>query len=75
MATRIYILFRSSFRYSAAPNIAHETVDGVKTLCGRRVADAATTEPDDNDLDPDCIVCRRIARRLRASAEAGATQP
>ena len=34
----------------------------IKTLCGRKVADAATVEPDSNDLDPDCNICRRIVR-------------
>lgn len=66
--TRFYVLFNSSFRYDAAPNISHETIDQEKTLCGRRVKDAATFEPDDNDLDPDCIVCRRAARRLKTAA-------
>jgi hypothetical protein len=62
---RTYVLFNSSFRYENAPNISHETIDGVKTLCGRKVADAATNEPDSNDLDPDCNVCRRVAQALR----------
>jgi hypothetical protein len=71
--TRYYVLFRSSFAYESAPNIDHETIDKVKTLCGRNVADAETFEPDDNDLDPGCIVCRRKAQKLkvqRAAAEA-----
>jgi hypothetical protein len=59
---RTYVLFNSSFRHESAPNISHETIDGVKTLCGRLVADAATVEPDSNDLDPDCNTCRRIVR-------------
>lgn len=63
---RTYVLFSSSFRYESAPNISHETVDGVRTLCGRKVADAATNEPDSNDLEPDCIICRRAARKREA---------
>ena len=62
---RTYVLFSSSFRYEAAPNISHETIDGVRTLCGRLVSDAATVEPDSNNLDPDCIVCRRALDRTR----------
>lgn len=62
--TRTYVLFTSSFRCESSPNISHETVDGVRTLCGRSVESAATVEPDDNDLDPDCIVCRRAAQRM-----------
>lgn len=71
--TRYYMLFNSSFRYEAAPNISHEapTATSEKTYCGRKVADAATFEPDDNDLDPDCIVCRKAARRSRATQTAG----
>lgn len=56
---RTYVLFRSSFRYEAAPNISHETIDGAKTLCGRRVSNAETVETDTNNLEPDCIICRR----------------
>jgi hypothetical protein len=63
----IDVLFNSSFRYDGADNISCATVDGQKTFCGRRVADAATTEPDDNDLDPDCITCRNAARKRRAT--------
>jgi hypothetical protein len=65
--TRIYVLFNSSFRYESAPNISHETGDGVKTFCGRLVSEAAAVEPDNNDLDPDCIICRRVSRRRSAS--------
>ena len=68
--TRTYVLFRSSFAYEAAPNISHETVDGVKTLCGRRVADAETVEPDNNDLDPDCIACCRVLKARAKKAPA-----
>ena len=73
MSTRYYVLFRSSFRYEAAPNISHETLDRVRTLCGRRVEDAETLEPDENDLEPDCGSCRRALDRLRRTA-AGAPQ-
>ena len=62
---RTYVLFRSSFRCESAPNISHETLDGIHTLCGRLVADAATVEPDSNDLDPDCRVCYRASLRLK----------
>ena len=68
MAVRIYVLFRSSFRYEAALNISHETLDKVRTLCGRKVSDAETVEPDDNDLEADCNVCRKASLRLRAIA-------
>ncbi len=64
---RTYVLFHSSFRYERADNIAHETVDGVKTLCGRKVADAATLEHDDNDIEPDCCTCRRAARARKVT--------
>lgn len=63
--TRIYVLFASSFRCETSPNISHETPDGVRTYCGRLVANAATVEPDDNDLEPDCNVCRRASLRAR----------
>lgn len=69
MATeRYYVLFQSSFRYESAPNISHETVDKVRTLCGRKVADAETFEPDSNGLEADCNICRKSSRRLRAKA-------
>lgn len=64
---RFYCCFTSSFRGDAAPCISHETVDNVKTLCGRLVADAATLEDDDNNLDPDCRVCYHASVKLRAS--------
>ena len=73
-AVRIYCVFNSSFRYDAAPCISHETIDGVRTLCGRKVADAATLEPDSNDLDPDCNVCRRIVRARKVTAHAQAQE-
>jgi hypothetical protein len=64
---RYYVVFNSSFRYDAAPCISHETESETaeRTYCGRIVADAATFEPDSNDLDPDCITCRRISRARR----------
>jgi len=68
-AERFYVLFTSSFRYDSSPNLSHETVDKVRTLCGRKVSDAATLEPDSNDLEPDCIVCRRVARKARDLAD------
>lgn len=61
---RFYVLFASSFRCESAPNISHETVDKLRTLCGRKVSDAATFEPDDNNLEPDCIPCRKAAHKL-----------
>lgn len=69
---RTYVLFRSSFRYESAPNISHETIDGVKTLCGRKVADAETNEPDSNDLEPDCRTCARIANIAKQRQQAKA---
>nr|HEX4314030.1 hypothetical protein [Kofleriaceae bacterium] len=41
----------------------------MKTLCGRLVSAAETNEPDDNDLDPDCNVCRRAAQKLKIKAK------
>lgn len=66
--TTIFVLFRSSFRHESAPNISHVTVDDVKTLCGRLTSAAETREPDDNDLDPDCIPCRKAWRKLHPKA-------
>ncbi len=66
---RWYCLFYSSFRFESAPNISHETIDKVRTLCGRRVADAETLESDDNNLEPDCASCRRALARLRKAAK------
>lgn len=65
-ALRFYVLYRSSFRYETAPNISHETIDKIRTLCGRKVSDAETFEPDDNDLEPDCIICRKSVAKLKA---------
>lgn len=66
---RYYVVFETSFRGDSQPCISHETASTTagegKTYCGRNVADAATFEPDGNDLDPDCNICRRKARRLK----------
>lgn len=62
---RYFVLFASSFRYESAPNISHETVDKVRTLCGRKVDDAATFDTDSNGLEADCNVCRKAAAKLR----------
>jgi hypothetical protein len=62
---RYYVLFASSFRCESAPNISHETIDKVRTLCGRKVADAATFEPDDNNLEPDCLRCAAALARMK----------
>ena len=67
--TRTYVCFASAFRGDAAPCISHETVDGVKTLCGRRVSDAATVERDNQNHDPDCRVCYRAGNRLKINKE------
>lgn len=67
---RYYVLYTSSFRCESAPNISHETESATsdKTYCGRKVADAATFEPDENNLEPDCIVCRKAARNRTGAA-------
>lgn len=62
---RYYVFFASSFRYKAAPNIDHETIDKVRTLCGRKVSDAATFEPGSNDLESGCRICAKAAAKLR----------
>lgn len=62
---RNYVLFYSAFRSERADNISHETIDRTYTLCRRLVSDAATFEPDTNGLEPDCISCRHVLRRLR----------
>lgn len=61
---RYYVVFASSFRSDAAPCISHETIDKVRTLCGRKVDDASTLEPDSNNLEPDCGSCRRALAKL-----------
>lgn len=72
-AERYYVLFRSSFRYKSALNISHETIDKQRTLCGRKVSDAETFEPDSNDLPPDCRICARAIERIRKSSAATQT--
>lgn len=62
---RYYVVFASSFRSDTTPCISHETVDKVRTLCGRKVSDAETFEPDSNNLEADCNTCRRKSLRLR----------
>jgi hypothetical protein len=62
---RYYVLFTSSFRRESSPNISHETIDKVRTLCGRKVADAATFEPDSNNLEPDCRICAKAVAKLK----------
>lgn len=62
---RYYVVFKSSFRSNATPCISHETVDKKRTLCGRKVSDAATLEPDSNNLEADCNICRRASKKLR----------
>jgi hypothetical protein len=67
---RYYVLFASSFRSDATPCISHETIDKEKTLCGRKVSDAETFEPDNNNLEPDCRKCAAALARLRSRAPA-----
>jgi len=57
-------------------NIAHETIDGVKTLCGRAVNGNAQIESDERDWnDPDCRSCRRVLhKRTKASGALPAAQ-
>lgn len=59
---RNYVLFASAFRYDAAPNIAHVTLDGVRTLCGR--TGWATEEGWQDDVQPDCKRCDRALAAL-----------
>jgi hypothetical protein len=68
VSTRYFCNFASVFRSESTPCICHETFDRVKTLCGRNVADAAAFDEDNNDLEADCIVCKKKARKLRAAA-------
>lgn len=70
MTVRWFCLFTSSFRCQSAPNISHETIDKVRTLCGRKVDDAATLEEENReDAPPDCLICRRVGDRLRKATE------
>lgn len=66
MKTRYGVCFARAFRGDSADCISHETIDKIKTLCGRLVADAITCESDDNNIDPDCRICRRAIDKLRA---------
>lgn len=66
---RWYVVFRSSLRGDSASCISHETTDKVRTLCGRSVEVAETLESDTNNLEPDCISCRRAAARRRKPRE------
>ena len=66
VAVRTFVLFYSSFRRPGALNISHETIDGVRTLCGRLVADAETVEADerlasveDAQGDAFAVACRQ----------------
>lgn len=64
------LCFPSSFRHESAPNITHCTLDGVKTLCGRKVEDAATTEGWIH-WGPDCLKCKlALDAYLRRAAKA-----
>ena len=69
---RYFVVFTSSFRSDRTPCITHETAatrsdePNATTFCGRKVADAATFEPDDNDLEADCNTCRKLASTKRA---------
>lgn len=65
---RFYVVFESSFRGDSTPCISHETRDKVRTLCGRALNAGSTFEPDTNELDPDCIPCRKKAHKLDAMA-------
>lgn len=49
------VCFASSFARESSPNITHITIDGEKTLCGRR--DWMTTE----GWRPDLVACARCS--------------
>lgn len=67
---RIKVTFRSSFRGDWCPCISHETLDRVRTLCGRDVAVAEeVAEETERDQDPDCITCRRALDKRRKAAQ------
>jgi hypothetical protein len=60
---RRFVLFHSSFRHPGALNIAHETFDGTRTLCGRHINPNAQIEEDDrDDQEPDCRACAKVRR-------------
>lgn len=66
MTPRIKVTFRSSFRGDWCPCISHETLDRVRTLCGRDVAEAVeVAEETERDMDPDCRTCCKRLEKLR----------
>lgn len=54
------VCFRSAFAYESAPNITHATLDGERTLCGRK--DWATSEGWRRDLIA-CLTCVKALSR------------
>ena len=58
---RRLVCFTSSFAYESAPNISHATLDGERTLCGRR--DWMTEDPW-ADIGPDCLRCSSALEKL-----------
>jgi hypothetical protein len=64
-----YVLFRKSFSYESAPNIAHLTKpDGSSTLCGRKGWE--TNEgPYEPNLDVDCLACAKVLAKAKARGE------
>lgn len=54
---RARVCFARAFR--GGDCIAHVTVNGEETLCGRLVACAETVEPDPEAV-PDCRACARV---------------
>ena len=63
--TRTSVVFRSSFGGDACPCISHETIDRVKTLCGRLCDTAIEVVDDYNNIDPDCRICYRAVKRAK----------
>lgn len=53
------VLFASAFRRPGAENISHVSIDGVRTLCGRRVEEAEEVVID-SSAQPDCRTCRKV---------------
>lgn len=73
--SRFYVLFESAFRLDGSrggeesPNITHATVDGQRTLCGRK--GWATEEGWDDSNPPDCRICaKRLAALKKAKVSA-----
>jgi hypothetical protein len=64
---RLHVVFASGFRYGNAETIAHVSVNGTRTLCGRRVQDAKEVTPE-RDLPPDCLTCRRAGAGTKGAA-------